>query len=593
MSRQNRHDTDAIVIRITRAILKDLELETEFIGNPREWALRYTPLDSYEFKKMYQITNLLAKYTFSYEAKGASAYDQAAVDKFLNVQRRLYDHKYDAASLDVITNDVVMFAKGFIQEVLGEYDLEEHLSLCYFPKKSSRGSNLRNSTLCHKWEAGLTGSSYHCQWFTRVYKPWHSHCQKRKLMTPVEIEELQATLVAKRWNSRRLICPNTGIGGLYTNGLGRVIEDRLRRRGYDIKNLTEVHKKLACQASRTNALVTCDQSTASDNITVGLAERLLPIRWFRACVNGRIPRMRVGDNEIHMVTLSTMGIGYTFPLQTLIFLALAHGCLLHFEASGRVVKDRTISCFGDDLIFPKEIYELVGHVFERLGLVINHNKTFASGPFRESCGGDYHNGCDVRPAFLPAGGKLTRNEYLSFLYKCFNLLKLRWHMYEIRLTLETILEEIRSIRNKPHIVPPSFGDDSGLKLDLQEIEELGLDVPNRNIHGSYTFQSLAKKPNLKKVLDDEYYYWYSLQHTGSFYKLPSIHFLGSMDTSCLFDRLYSNYTPIIRLEVSSVQPKNYRSKLTGRKLKKHDSFVIQPGDNSPTVSTQSQVCVWI
>lgn len=588
--KQNRLSTDAIVTSVTRALLRDLNLDSEFLGNPRSWNLTFSPLNSYDFKRYHQAVNFLKKYTFQDEMRNSSMYEQKAIETFVECQDRLRNHSYH--DLDALTASVVSYARGWLQEVLKEYDLDEHLEECYFPHKASVGNGLSSSTLCAKWTTGLTGSVYHCEWFSHVYKQWHGHSVNDKFVDPRHVDVLQATLVPKRWNQRRLICPNTSIGGLYSNGLGRVLEQRLRLKGYDIKNLQEIHKVLARKASKFDQLATIDQTSASDNITVELCRKLLPHRWFSVINNGRIGAIRFDAEPIPMETMSTMGIGYTFPLQTLVFLSLAYGSLYTYEDRGRKVKDRTISCFGDDLIVPKELKDVIVPTFHRLGLVINETKSFWDGPFRESCGGDYHHGLDVRPAFCPTGGKLTRNEYLSFLCKMFNSLHRRWHMHEIRLSLETILVEFRSLNWDPYVVPKTFGDDSGLQLSLYEIEQLGLKLPRRNKHGTYSFKRFQKTGNSIRIKHHEYYYWRTLQRCGGFYKPPPNDLSRSLDPSSSIDLLCSNYTPTIETVEEPTQPKNYRSKLTGKKLKLTYSTVAQPGDSGRTKPSTGITCVW-
>jgi hypothetical protein len=487
----------------------------------------------------------------------------------------------------------MMYARGWLQETLKEYDLEEHLDLCYFPKKASTLNPKSKSTLCAKWTIGLSGSRDHLDWFTNVYKRWHGHCLNKQIGTLQEVTALQASLVAKRWNKRRMICPNTSTGGLYTNGLGKVYERRLRDAGYDLSTLPDIHRVLARESSISNESATVDQVSASDNISVRLFELLFPKRWVFATLKGRLSTIEIGKTSISCDTLSTMGIGFTFPVQTLIFLSLAKGCLLHYEESGRKVRNRTISCFGDDLIIPCELKGLLLQIFETLNLHVNEEKSFFEGPFRESCGGDYHNGCDVRPAFLPVGGKLTRNEYLSFLYKSFNLLRRRWDKSEIWLTLSEILNEIRMTRKRNiHVVPLSFSDDAGLQVELCELTEFGLEGP-KVVNSSLVFPRLCKKPNRIRAIDNEYYYWYTLQHSAGFFELP----LGSPTKSSSsivdFDNLYSLYTPIIHQQIEEVQPKNYRSKLTGRKLKLTYSTVVLQDDSSPTAQEDTCVSAWV
>lgn len=589
MKKQKRYDTDAIALKLTASLLKDLELETEFMGNPREWTMQWWPLDSHEFKRHYQVTNFLAKYIFGFE--DGSKYDEETVDKFSTIQESLRSHDYSYNHDKTLVN-VIMYARGFLQETLKEYDLDEHLDLCYFPKKASTLNSRANSTLCAKWTEGLSGSRDHIEWFTHVYKRWHGHCLNKTIGTPQEVTALQASLVAKRWNKRRMICPNTSTGGLYTNGLGKVYERRLRDAGYNLQTLPDIHKKLACKASISNDLATVDQRSASDYISVRLFELLFPRRWVIATLKGRLPTIEIGERTINCDTLGTMGIGFTFPVQTLLFLSLAKGCLLHYEEGGRKVRNRTISCFGDDLIIPSELKGLLLRVFEVLHLHVNEEKSFFHGPFRESCGGDYHNGCDVRPAFLPVGGKLTRNEYLSFLYKTFNLLRKRWDKYEIWSTLNEILNEIRMIKKHIiHIVPPSFSDDAGLQVELSELQEFGLVRPSV-VESSIKFYRLEKIPNRMEAGDDEYYYWFSLQHSRRYWDASHDECTNG-DIQSAMDKLYSNYTPILQQEIADVQPKNYRSKITGKKLKRTYSTVVRQDDSSSTRQTEAIVSAWI
>jgi len=125
-----------------------------------------------------------------------------------------------------------------------------------------------------------------------------------------------------------------------------------------------------------------------------------------------------------------MGIGYTFPLQTLVFLSLlkAVEAILYYRR-GR----RTCSVYGDDMIYHRRIHAGVVRHFERIGFVINVEKTFTDRNFRESCGGDYFHGVDVRP-FQPRNGTATfvsPKAYEAVLYKSVNGLLARWSEYEI------------------------------------------------------------------------------------------------------------------------------------------------------------------
>jgi hypothetical protein len=88
---------------------------------------------------------------------------------------------------------------------------------------------------------------------------------------------------------------------------------------------------------------------------------------------------------------SSMGNGFTFELETLIFATLARTVV-----SMNGGDPSRVSCYGDDLIVPSSDYKDVMAALRMFGFQPNMKKTFAEGPFRESCGGDYWAGVPVR-----------------------------------------------------------------------------------------------------------------------------------------------------------------------------------------------------
>jgi len=92
---------------------------------------------------------------------------------------------------------------------------------------------------------------------------------------------------------------------------------------------------------------------------------------------------------------SSMGNGFTFELETLIFSALARSLV-----AARGLDPSVVRCYGDDLIVPAECYSDVVAGLKMFGFSPNMKKTFGEGPFRESCGGDYWRGVPVRAHFI-------------------------------------------------------------------------------------------------------------------------------------------------------------------------------------------------
>lgn len=183
-------------------------------------------------------------------------------------------------------------------------------------------------------------------------------------------------------------------------GIGESIRKRLQTYGQLLTDLTgslttskEIHMDLARRASKGEIdCATLDLSSASDTISYYLVRLLLPEDWFLLMDAARCPFTKVDGKWWKLEKFSSMGNGFTFELETLIFLAI-----LRVIAKSRGMSPSEVYAFGDDMIYPTQLHEDVVSCLTFLGLSPNVEKTFASGPFRESCGGDYFNGVDVRP----------------------------------------------------------------------------------------------------------------------------------------------------------------------------------------------------
>lgn len=518
-------DPDKFATIVSQRLVADLGLEGQYFGPPRQWQRTWTPLDPVVFKKHYQVTEFLKKFSFSKDEYTPLEVEEMTKEKFLANQQRIGTFEPDMSDL---VRDALFRAKGWIENLLGDYDLEEHLQMCYWPKRSSVGCPRTKATLGNRWMQGLTGSRYHLDWFERIYMPFHTQCDDHNDRHPpgsefcfgelLEVDALHAVLVNKTYKSKRMILPNTGIGGLYTNGLGAVIVKRLNQHGYDVRKLPDRHKVLARRASYNGDSATVDQTLASDNITTWLLEKSFPLRWAKALLAGRIGRIELDGVTHETKTLSTMGIGYTFPVQMVLFLGLAHASLSIYQETFGKVRNPTISVFGDDLICPVEIKNILTDVFESLGLLINEEKSFWCGPFRESCGGDYFRGLDVRPAYLPRWeGSVDRKRSVeAYLYKTYNAVMRRWTEDELPTTVQFILSQLKMLcRENPYVVPPSFGDDTGLKVSLDQLATSDLRAPKRDIHGSFKFDRLENIPATQNERFQDAHYWESLRRSFS------------------------------------------------------------------------------
>jgi len=202
--------------------------------------------------------------------------------------------------------------------------------------------------------------------------------------------------VPKNYKSDRTIAKEPSMNMFIQKGFGSVIRKRLKRKGINL-NDQSTNQFLAGLGSVTGSLATIDLSMASDCVSVELVRFLLPRDWFDgldAC------RSKSGvDESGRIVTyqkFSSMGNGFTFELESLIFWAIVSSvCDIRYTGIGR----ESISVYGDDIICPSAAARDVLRVLAVCGFEANLDKTFYEGPFRESCGKHYHNGHDVTPFY--------------------------------------------------------------------------------------------------------------------------------------------------------------------------------------------------
>lgn len=173
-----------------------------------------------------------------------------------------------------------------------------------------------------------------------------------------------------------------------------------------------LNQSLCEVGSRDGSLITIDLSAASDRVTpaaVGCLFRSNPalILALAACrtrsLTQSITRRVAGRIELRK--FSTMGSSVTFPVQSLLFAAIALSSVLYVRRLRPTANNirrlvGEVSVFGDDIIAPTDSRDTLFSLLELLKFKINVSKTYTGRNFRESCGVDSFRGVDVTPAFL-------------------------------------------------------------------------------------------------------------------------------------------------------------------------------------------------
>lgn len=227
---------------------------------------------------------------------------------------------------------------------------------------------------------------------------WSSYEGRTPAQPAVEIHRGKLNFVPKSAKTDRCVVVEPSLNTMFQLGIGDHIANRLLHVGIDITD-QERNKSLAKEGSITGALATLDLSSASDTISRELVYSLLPIDWAHFLARFRTSEVVTPDGVvISQEKFSSMGNGFTFPLETLIFYALAYSSTEESGASKSELEK--VSVYGDDIIVPVAAYHLLTEVLHASGFIPNRDKSFSSGPFRESCGADYYLGTDIRPFYL-------------------------------------------------------------------------------------------------------------------------------------------------------------------------------------------------
>lgn len=225
--------------------------------------------------------------------------------------------------------------------------------------------------------------------------------------------------VPKNYKTFRPIIKEPGINQMIQMGIGTKIREALRHRRNNLNNNQQRNSALAKIGSIFGTVATIDFESASDRIAFQVVRLLLPEDWFYLLAGSRsslvqIPRfltedlfrvvkgkkVKTREQEFsiwELAKFSSMGSGYTFELESLIFYALA--LAVNKIETGDYMYDYT-SVHGDDVCLPTASAKAFVEVCEFLGFKINREKSFTEGPFRESCGKDYLLGVNVRPFYL-------------------------------------------------------------------------------------------------------------------------------------------------------------------------------------------------
>lgn len=285
----------------------------------------------------------------------------------------------------------------------------------------------------------------------------HSERYDEKYVLAVDVVPGKLIFVPKNAKTDRSIVVEPILNSFCQKGYGSYIRKRLLYSGVDLRDQTR-NQALAKKSSEDGTLSTLDLSMASDCLSREVVYELLPYEWSETLDRIRTNVVTLPSNmsedmllsrgldpysypELQLEKFSSMGNGFTFELESLIFYAIAFAVVKLNDGD-----TASIGVYGDDIVIPVDCTQQLVESLEFLGFSINPEKSFSTGGFRESCGADYLHGFDIRPFYQKT---LISDRTLYTMHNWF----FRHGEYELAALVKTFVQPSQIL-----LGPDGFGD---------------------------------------------------------------------------------------------------------------------------------------
>lgn len=272
-----------------------------------------------------------------------------------------------------------------------------------------------------------------------------------------------------------------------------------------------VSQEMCRLGSIDGSYATIDLTSASDTITESFARSVLPEALIHASEEFRCAYIEAGKTTRIMQMFATSGSPLTFPVESIIFAAIAVECTdtVSRLTTTKLLKPRV---YGDDIIIDDRACEYCCDVLLECGFIPNRGKTFFGtstlGCYRESCGVEYLNGYPMHHSYYPRRPILANPEGVAALCELQHKLYDNW---KVRMFLSQVV-----LRLEPKMTSHPFGS---LCEDLWDQQSTGISTQlNGNLSPhALRFKHLSLKvkyasptttESSRGLLDMWYYYSY-------------------------------------------------------------------------------------
>lgn len=390
--------------------------------------------------------------------------EQAALDSFLKAEETCRKVNEDLSGPRLLHNGeagrILFYARQKIGLVLGRAPSLSELFPLFGP---GAATSCRNRTTARWKLSSVPSTSEGALKFVpelkAIFPGWLNG-------RDVVVEPAEISFVPKNYKTHRSICIEPLLNGFVQKGIGAFMKQKLLVSGVDLYNQGH-NRERACIGSRDGTYATIDLERASDSVAAMLVLDLLPIDWVELLDSWRSPAVYFRkQNEIRVLEkFSSQGNAFTFELESTIFYGLAYGVAKTYG----IPFDVTV--YGDDIVCNSDLAGPLMEWLPRFGFFPNMDKSYSEGPFRESCGGDFVNGLDVRPYYLKS--RFSYAQVVVF----YNFLMRKEHFDPGRKLRDRLLN---SLPEKYRLFGPDGFGDGHLISKSQSLDYL---KPHKRKHG--------------------------------------------------------------------------------------------------------------
>lgn len=253
----------------------------------------------------------------------------------------------------------------------------------------------------------------------------------------------RVTSIPKNAKSRRVIAMVPFWNMVCQLSLMQDMRDLMfRKLGINLDTLADLHKGLIAHRH----YATIDLKNASNSVWQNVVDFHFPGSIRRIFTRLVDKHYEYDDQYGHFNMFSPMGCGLTFDVMTTLLLFLGR----QFDSS--------TSVFGDDILISQGKAPLMLDVLKVIGMQVNHEKSYITGTFSESCGGFYNHTTSEHISCFDFEYAENRVEAFSLVNKLYCLLQRKQISLDLRVILrathDTILTKLKRFSvcfsNLPH-----------------------------------------------------------------------------------------------------------------------------------------------